>query len=96
MFQADKDRKARWAVVYYIKRGGLVKIGTTIDMTARMAVLDPDEILATEPGSYDLERERLKQFRHLLAKRAEWFYPGEDLLSHIAEVAARHGNGAAA
>ena len=38
------------SIVYYIRRGELIKIGTTIAPQSRFADLLPDEILAIEPG----------------------------------------------
>jgi hypothetical protein len=51
--------------VYYVRQGILVKIGTTIDLRTRFRNLRPTEILAIEPGGYDLEAERHAQFRDL-------------------------------
>lgn len=77
-------------VVYYARRRQLYKIGTTNNVKRRMAQLDVDELLAVEPGSYDLEQMRLRQFDHLrIAPGHEWLYPSEDLMSHI-EMIKRH------
>ena len=67
-----------------------IKIGTTTNMMIRMSKLMIDEILATEPGSADLEKARHKQFAHLHV-RGERFAMGEDLLSHIAMIREHFG-----
>lgn len=84
-FADDRD-----CVVYYVRIGHFVKIGTTVDMAGRMSSLQPDEILATELGGYDLETQRHGQFAHVRApKGREYFYPTDELLAHIAEVKTR-------
>jgi hypothetical protein len=73
--------------IYYVRVGDRIKIGMTSQLTKRLAAYPPgSELLATEPGGEDVETERLRQFRHLLADRKEWFHPGEDLLAHIASL----------
>lgn len=80
----------RDSVVYYIRIGHFVKIGTTVDMYNRMSTLQPDEILATELGGRDLEVSRHQQFAHIRApKGREYFYPTDELMAHITEVKAR-------
>lgn len=91
MKEARRQRALnRQAVVYYIRRDSRIKIGTTTNMQARMGSLQPDEILATEPGGRQVERGRHQQFAHL-RYRGEWFTPADDLLAHIARVRATHG-----
>lgn len=85
------DRSAG-PVVYYVRRGHVIKIGTTTNLVDRMNVLMPDEILAVEPGDRALERERHLQFATLRVHgNSEHFYPGPDLAAHIAAVRAEHG-----
>lgn len=80
------------AVVYYIRRGAMVKIGTTIDLRSRMAALLPEEVLAIEPGDQKLEGQRHQAFRSLrVPGQREWFYAGRELQDHIKEVRAQHG-----
>lgn len=44
----------------------------------------PDAVLlATEPGHYDVEHERHRQFAADLIERNEWFRPSADLIAHI-------------
>lgn len=80
------------SVVYYIRRGHLVKIGTTVNMRGRMLALMPDEILAVEPGDWYLEQKRHRQFEaQRVASQSEYFYPSPSLREHIASVRAAHG-----
>lgn len=79
-------------VVYYIRRGNMVKIGTTKNLRERLNGLMPDEVLAIEPGGRALERERHAQFADLRSgARSEYFFPGVALQRHIAHVRAEHG-----
>lgn len=71
-------------VVYYIRVGKYIKIGTTKDVDRRLNQYPPDsELLATEPGGHNIEAMRHKQFRQYLAARNEWFEPGERLMWYI-------------
>lgn len=78
--------------VYYLRFSDRIKIGTTADWSHRLAGGVPyDEVLAREPGSYELERFRKLQFRHLRI-RGEWFRPETELLEHIAVVRESHAD----
>lgn len=83
------------SVVYYIRRGSHIKIGRTVRFRARMSALRPDEVLAVEPGGHEVETARHRQFKaHHIAGHpdgVEWFRLGDDLLAHIAGVAAEYG-----
>jgi NUMOD3 motif len=82
-------------LVYYARLDDRIKIGTTINIRRRLTAQGIDQLLAVEPGSYDLENERLAQFaEHRLSPRrgpgrgsgrgpAEWFRPGASLMTHI-------------
>lgn len=78
-------------VVYYIRFGNRVKIGTTANLAQRLAALPHDEILATEPGSYDLEKRRHQQLRasRIYANR-EWFHLTDEVRKHIASLPKGH------
>lgn len=78
------------AIVYYIRRGEVIKIGTTTTPWQRFATLRPDEILAFEPGTVIEERMRHQQFRHLRCA-GEHFRAEPELLEHIAQVRQIHG-----
>jgi len=92
-FEPPRSSAHRWAhiprgpqdaQVYYLRVGKLVKIGTSITLDDRLRSYPPDAVLlATEPGSYDVEKQRHRQFRDDLAARAEWFHPSPALIEHI-------------
>ena len=84
-WEKERRRYAEQSVVYYVRIGETIKIGTTVNMKARMGGLMIDEVLATEPGDRQLEAMRHKQFRHLRI-RGERFRPEPDLMSHIAMI----------
>jgi len=84
-------------VVYYIGVEGddHVKIGTTKNLAARLRSLstaraDGDRltVLATEPGTYDLEQRRHAQFADTRA-HGEWFKLSPALQDHIDRLALR-------
>lgn len=75
--------------VYYIRLGGLIKIGTSSDLLARLRKYPPmAELLAVEAGGRDVEGQRHEQFAHLrqFRKNSEWFKSGPDLEDHIAAL----------
>ena len=74
-------------IVYYIRRGGLIKIGYTARFVNRMRALAPDELLAVEPGNLRLEAGRHQQFAAFRVEGREWFAPEPELLAHIALMA---------
>ncbi len=84
-----KARIPHAEVVYYIKFGDRIKIGTTTNLNARLGTLPFDQILGTEPGGVDLERKRHQQFAANLVSGREWFSPSEALLAHIATLKKR-------
>lgn len=67
-----EEEKAQRAIVYYMRLGNLVKIGWTTNLDSRRADLNPQEVMATEPGGREVERERHKQFADLRI-HGEWF-----------------------
>lgn len=73
------------SVVYYMRVGTRVKIGCTVNLRARVQALSPEAVLATEPGSYDVEAVRHEQFRHLRTHN-EWFKLEEPLVMHIRKL----------
>lgn len=79
------------SIVYYIRRGSLIKIGTTVDPQVRFGTLMPNEILAFEPGTIKEERMRQHQFRHLKF-RGEHFRPEPELLEHARQLRILHGD----
>jgi len=84
-------------VVYYCRLGNNhIKIGTTGDLPRRMVelrVVNVTNLLAAEPGGYELEHQRHTQFRKWrYQRRKEDFGEGPDLLQHIKDVRAQHGD----
>ena len=73
-------------VVYYIKHGNRIKIGTSSNWKLRMQALPHDELLALEPGSRGLEAKRHAQFSGNRIRRSEWFDITDRLTQHIATV----------
>lgn len=88
--EREEDARAR-SVVYYVRIGEYIKIGTTINFKERMGSLLVDEVLATEPGGRQQESIRLRQFADLRVRRREYFRPDRRLLEHIEEIRQRHG-----
>lgn len=74
-------------VVYYVRIGNRCKIGYTTNMANRMATINPEEILATEPGTVDLEQIRHREFARLRT-HGEWFRLEDPLTSHIERLRA--------
>jgi hypothetical protein len=70
-------------VVYYIRFGGRIKIGTSANPRQRLAALVHDELLAFEPGGRDVEQRRHRQFGAHRLDRTEWFTADDVLLEHI-------------
>lgn len=89
--EGRKSAGFREGVVYYILFGNRIKIGTTTSLRGRLDALPYDEVLATEPGGFDVERMRHDQFADCRV-RGEWFEPTPALLAHIAELASRESD----
>lgn len=77
-------------VVYYMRFANLIKIGTSARFIQRFFALRPDEVLAIEPGSYELERKRHRQFARFHSHN-EMFFPGPPLMEHVRRVQKQHG-----
>lgn len=75
------------ALVYYLRFADRVKIGTTIALAQRLRSIPHDELLALEPGSYDVEFKRHEQFAALRVT-GEWFRYEEPLTTHIENLKA--------
>lgn len=90
--EANRPGRIPASIVYYARRGDLVKIGTTTSPQRRFAALLPDEVLAWEPGGREGEAVRHQQFRNLrLTSRGEYFRRGEALNGHIAAIVGQFG-----
>jgi Meiotically up-regulated gene 113 len=82
----DELPPPRVDVVYYLRYGDRVKIGTTANPRQRLAAIWHDEVLAFERGDRRLERRRHSQFAdHRLG--GEWFRLSAPVRDHIALVA---------
>lgn len=79
------------SIIYYARRGDLIKIGTTTGAARRFTALLPDEILAFEPGGDELEMARHRQFIHLW-HRGEYFRIAPELLEHARQLRHLHGD----
>ena len=83
----DELPPPRIDVVYYLRYGDRVKIGTTSNPRQRLAAIWHDQLLAFERGDRKLERVRHIQFADD-RQGGEWFGLSDALRAHIAEVAA--------
>lgn len=84
-------------VVYYVRLGdNHIKIGTTGRLSERMAelrVANSQNLLAAEPGSTDVERQRHRKFQWLkYRRRREDFAETAKLIEHIDSVRAEWGD----
>ncbi|UFS59043.1 GIY-YIG nuclease family protein [Subtercola endophyticus] len=79
-------------VVYYVRAGERIKIGTSANPRGRLAQLHFDELLAFERGDRHLERRRHAQFGAHRVAGSEWFAVHDELLQHIHLVAAGVGD----
>ena len=79
----DADiRPATVHVVYYLRLGGRVKIGTSGNPRQRLAAVPHDEVLAFERGDRMLERNRHLQFSADRLGTSEWFAASPERLAH--------------
>ncbi|MCT2299761.1 GIY-YIG nuclease family protein [Dietzia cinnamea] len=69
------------AVVYYARLDGMIKIGTTTQLVKRMKQLRAD-LLAYEPGTYDIEAERHREY-DIARSHLEFFHPSPELVGWI-------------
>ena len=76
----------RVEVVYYLRAGDRVKIGTSGSPRQRLAALWHDDLLAFERGGRRLEQRRHEQFADERFDRTEWFRLSDRLRTHIATV----------
>jgi hypothetical protein len=74
-------------VVYYMRVGNRVKIGTSVRLSERMKAINPEELMTTEFGGIDVERRRHEEFK-LLRTHGEWFKLEGPLVEHIDKLRA--------
>lgn len=77
------DRHA--PIVYYMRRADQVKIGTTTCLANRLSDIQPQGVLALEPGGRAEEQARHERFASLRL-RGEWFQLDSGLAEHIADI----------
>lgn len=77
-------------VVYYVRVGECIKIGTTTNLPSRLKAFGPSEFLACEPGGLTVEGRRHRQFASDLAAGREWFHPSPALMAWIDAVKDEH------
>lgn len=79
--------------LYYVQVGDLIKIGYAQNVRARLTAYPPNTVLlAVEPGTRRLERERHLNFRPFLAEGREWYRADAELMEWVAKVRAEHGD----
>jgi len=79
------DPRRHEPIVYYMKMGDLVKIGTSINIAGRMDALHPERLLAVEMGGYQIEGERHRQFA-ADRNHGEWFRVTDQLVAHMSRA----------
>jgi hypothetical protein len=94
--KAVEDGNQAGHVVYYCRLGANhIKIGTSNNLPRRMKelrVVNVMNLLAAEPGGFDVEHARHDQFnKWRWNPRTEDFGESPDLLAHIEAVRAEHG-----
>jgi hypothetical protein len=75
-------------VVYYIQFDDRIKIGTSTNPRQRLARLWHQELLAFERGGRSLEHQRHEQFAADRWPGTEWFHRTDELVAHVAVLAA--------
>lgn len=84
----DEARAVRVDVVYYVRAGDRIKIGTSGNPRGRLAALHWDQLLAFERGGRTLEQRRHAQFSSDRFPGSEWFRSSTALTAHIAALSA--------
>ncbi|HWR84662.1 MAG TPA: GIY-YIG nuclease family protein [Rhodoglobus sp.] len=79
-------------VVYYLRHGDRIKIGTTANPRTRFAALTWEELLGFERGDRTVERRRHEQFAELRFPGSEWFRAEPPLIEHVERVRAGVGD----
>ena len=79
----DELPPPRVDVVYYLRFGDRVKIGTTTNPRQRFAAIRHEEVLAFERGDRRLEQRRHREFAEERAGSSEWFARSDRLSAHI-------------
>lgn len=85
VWEAERAERRAAGIVYYVRMGGMIKIGTTTNLVRRMQELYATELLATEAGGQQLEVQRHREFADERRTR-ELFEPSDRLMEHIASL----------
>jgi hypothetical protein len=73
--------------IYYLQVEDKVKIGFTRDLHMRLMAYPPmARLLATHPGTFQVEADLHKKFASHLAGRKEWFALSDELAAHVEQV----------
>lgn len=78
---------AEGSVVYYMRIGNRCKIGYSTNLGGRLETINPEELLAIEPGGPAQESARHAQFRDLHT-HGEWFRYEGALVEHVEHLQA--------
>jgi hypothetical protein len=82
-----RKSKTRPGTIYYLQVGALIKIGFSGYLEGRLRSYPPDsKVLATHPGTPEVEQRIHNKFFNHLAHGREWFNPSPEIDQHIAEV----------
>lgn len=79
-------------VVYYLRFGDRVKIGTTGNPKQRFAAIRHEDLLALEPGDRRTERRRHAEFAGDRLGTSEWFALSPAISAHIEALTASIGD----
>lgn len=82
--------RGKSSVVYYLRFGDRVKIGTTTNLRSRLAAIPHDELLAVEPGNHAIEHMRHLQFADFRVT-GEWFRNSPDVADHYKYMRSVYG-----
>lgn len=77
-------------VVYYLRFGDTIKIGTSRNLHGRLKQIPHNELLAIEPGGRVREKLRHDQFAESRL-HGEWFRVDADLQDHVAHIVEMYG-----
>jgi hypothetical protein len=91
--QANRDQLKANACVYYLSINGVIKIGTSARLVQRVESMRgyQHDVLAVEPGHFEVEKRRHEQFKDLRIGTREDFRVDPRLMAHIEAVKEEHG-----
>lgn len=95
--QVKADNQTAWLKrtaghIYFVRLNGLIKVGWSRDVDARLRAYGPDvEVLAIYEGTRTDETNLHRQLRPALAAGREWYEDGKILADFVAAAVAEHG-----